>query len=132
MFEQTKDLGDETRVGASNSLRAPRLAQVLTREPRCPDTGVGDRSELANVRGEWNSREVRTQDALRGWIDLAEKLRAMPRLVEADLDTPDAGEQSHDGEFLSAFRRRSWAPYIVRHPSILESSDDVTNIRSQA
>lgn len=59
MLHETKDLGDETRVGAVNTLRAPRLAQVLAREPRCTNPGVGDRLELANVGGEWNFGEVR-------------------------------------------------------------------------
>jgi hypothetical protein len=64
----------------------------LAGEPGCEDPGVGDRLELANVCSEWNIGEVRAEHALRCWIDLAQEICSMPRLVETDLDAADSSE----------------------------------------
>jgi hypothetical protein len=68
------------------------------------------------------------QDALRRGVDLAEELRSVSCVVEANLDAPDAGEKADDGELVA--RRRSRMRYADGHRSILWSSDDVSNIRS--
>jgi hypothetical protein len=84
--------------------------------------------ELAHVGCEWDFGEVSAQDALRRGVDLAEELRSVSCVVEANLNAADASEQSDDGKLLS--NREPWMLYARGHRTILWSSDDITNIRS--
>jgi hypothetical protein len=50
------------------------------------------------------------EDTLCRWINLAEKLRSVSRVVETDLNATDPSEQADDGE-LSMLYGRPWMRY---------------------
>jgi hypothetical protein len=87
--------------------------------------------ELADVTDETDVWEVLTEDALGLRVDLAEEDCSMTRLVEADFDAPDTGEQPDHGQGSTVSgRRRLRRRYVRRHQAILGAAHDRTNMCS--
>ena len=113
--DEPKDLAHQARTRPFDPCRAPRLAEVLTREPRHQEIGPGwERIEETNVFGEGDVREACLKDGTRRAIDLAEKGGLVARPGPARAQDPRSRRRGRPNEASALARKRragSWTSF---------------------
>jgi len=103
VIDEPEDLGHEPRLTTPDPRGPTGLAEVLTREPCRDDVCLRELIDVAHIVDELDVTEVLAKDILRGRPNLAQEGRLESGLVQAELDSADASEQS-DGTRLRAMR----------------------------